>query len=367
LGTYGFGTLLKQWELQLVKKSPEEYTKAREKAAKGESYLVTFVLPQLPQFQGLSQRIQKVRGSTPTGDLIKLLCDRYKVATPEQFAIASMDGFIFSRTEGLEYYGLGRKFDNMAVKLVAIVQEKEKQRGCVAKLSSFTSFAFSNELRVLPLCSRAASVHFNSDYIWTQVDDQLDIKEARAVILDLDKQLGFALDKTSQLRSDMDKLASMLKRTEKAKEAVEAERDHIIGQAKKLIEIYTDVTNQKGQLLEEKGQRMQEIDGLRRQVELQQTSAVQAQFKHESQVMEFEQKLFSVSKELDGEKTRVSALQADLSATQTELSTLQTEKSRLREALQRAITELKTRREVEQQQTTELNALNDGMSCVAAH
>jgi hypothetical protein len=132
LGSYGFGTLLKQWELQLVKKTPEEYAKARDSNTKGESYLVTFVLPELPQFAGLSQRIQKVRGATPTGDLIKLLCGRYKVSNPENFALSSLDGFVFSRTEGLEYYGLGRKFDKMTVKLISTVQEKEKQsRRCV--------------------------------------------------------------------------------------------------------------------------------------------------------------------------------------------------------------------------------------------
>jgi chromosome segregation ATPase len=203
-------------------------------------------------------------------------------------------------------------------------------------------------------------VHFSSDYIWTQVDEQLDIKEARAVILDLDKQLGFALEKTAQLRADLEKITANLKRTEKAKETVEEERDHIINQAKKLIEIYTEVTNQKGQLLEEKGQHIQEIETLRRQVELLQTNAIQAQFEHESQMMQLEQKFWTVSKELDGEKARVLALQAEISSNQAEILTLQTERSRLREALQRAISELKLRREVEEQQTTDINNLNAG-------
>jgi chromosome segregation ATPase len=316
---------MRYWELRLVRKTPEQYAKVVSSSS-SDYYIVTFILPSnIPQFNGLSQRIQKVKASMPTGDIIALLCKRYKVSNPEQFAITSVDDFVFSRSEGLEYYGLGKKFDKMTVRMATLAQLSKQHRASM----------------------RLA----NPEFAWTQVDEQLDIREARAVILDMDKQLGFAAEKTTQLRSELDQTKTELKKVIRSRDVVSEERDHIVAQAKKLIEIYVATKGKQEGLQMEKTRNLTEIENLKGQID-----RLKQQFSQERSALE--QKAKALALELLAERGRSSAFQKDYENSQERVASLEATLSRVKDAMVRASTEIKTLRATEISLGEEIETLN---------
>lgn len=316
---------MRYWELRLVRKTPEQYAKIVSSST-SDYYIVTFILPpNIPQFQGLSQRIQKVKASMPTGDIIALLCKRYKAPNPEQFALTSTDDFVFSRSEGLEYYGLGKKFDKMTVKLATVAALSRSNR---------TSMRLANP-----------------EFAWTQVDEQLDIREARAVILDMDKQLGFAAEKTTQLRAELEQTKTELKKTNRAKDTVSEERDHIVAQAKKLIEIYVATKGKQEGLQMEKTRNLGEIETLKGQID-----RLKQSFSQERS--SFEQKAKALALELLAERGRSSAFSKDYENSQERVASLEATLSRVKDAMVRASTEIKTLRATEVDLNDEITKLN---------
>jgi len=113
-----------------VKKTDEQYAQAKEQAAKSESYFVTILLPTVPAFQGVTQQRRKVKATTLVGEVVTTICKRHK-ANPEDFSLATLDDFILSKKEFFEFYGLGKKFDQMTFKLVS----NPNQDRCVVLLS----------------------------------------------------------------------------------------------------------------------------------------------------------------------------------------------------------------------------------------
>ena len=305
LTSFGFGSLFQSWELTMIRKTAEQFAASRPTTTHslGGMYVVTFLPGEGPMFKDIQKLIQKVHSDTPTGQLIEKFCRRYGIVNPERFGLASTSDMILSRSQSLGYYGLGKKFDQMTVKVVLRPEEGEHPDSSSSSSSSSAhspsthsvtspssipsstkvgaSFNTSGAMGasasspssspssttgssapqmtgftagVRPsLRAGRQSMMVSPDVAWTQLDDHLSVREARAVILDLDRQLAETKQQLStslQQRAEERELIRgvMLKERDAYKE-LEAQHDQLRLQAKKLVDVYISAKERQEDLL----------------------------------------------------------------------------------------------------------------------
>lgn len=284
LATYGFGSLLRHWELRMVPKSDELIQK--QKSAGGAGYVVSIYLPPIASFYGASSQKKLIQAITPTGQIIELLCQRFQVPDPQNYGLASMDGQLLSRKEGLGFYGLGTKFKQMSVRLV--------------ELSSLPGRS------VLPPGEKRKSLRFTSEYVWTQIDDSLTVPQARDAIRDLDNQLGNQInekrDLKQQIHSLKKQIIDLLKNRKDLKEAyikLKEEKLHsdelnleLMEGTKELAQQMQDLNEEKLQMKIDLDSRLMEaedrIDNLQRRFEEERLSNEKLQLTLEQQKNDYE-------------------------------------------------------------------------------
>lgn len=289
LSFYGLGSLFHSWELVMIRKTAEQFAATTTRptsvhsGSENSQFVVTFLPGDGPMFSGISKLTKKVQAETPTGQLISNFCKRYNIPDPERFALTSTGDLVLSRNQSLGYYGLGKKFDQMTVKLVLRKDLDESpatggspstspapttgsnsrssspsnssplggsggsSRGSAPQMSGFNAAARPS--------SRASrqSILISPEVAWTQLDDHLSVREAQAVILDLDKQLVEAkhsiqnvMQQRMEERESFRKL--VLKERESYKE-LEAQHDQLRQQARTLVDVYVTAKERQDDLL----------------------------------------------------------------------------------------------------------------------
>lgn len=290
LCSFGLGSIFHSWELVMFRKTAEQFAASTTRPvstsiAEGQSYVVSFLPGDGPMFAGISKLTKKVLADTPTGQLIANFCKRYNISEPERFVLTSTGDLVLSRNQSLGYYGLGKKFDQMTVKLVlrkdlddAPPSGSSPSTSPAPGTTTGTSSGSSSPSTSSPLggsggrtggsapqmtgfsagsrpSSRTArhSVLISPEVAWTQLDDHLSVREAQAVILDLDKQLAdskhslqTAMQQRSEEREALRKL--VMKERESYKE-LETQHDQLRQQARTLVDVYVTAKERQDDLL----------------------------------------------------------------------------------------------------------------------
>ncbi|XP_049848271.1 CAP-Gly domain-containing linker protein 1-like [Schistocerca gregaria] len=167
LKDYGLGSIMRRWDVYMVRKTPEQLARqAGIKLMDDNFYLVTFLLPSTPEFQGATGITKKVNPKTPCGTFIKLICTRYKIANTSNWYLCARTGMLLSLNKSLEYYGLGRNLVTMTLKVIPKSEAQSKGKDDAPNYFGGMSM----------------------QYAWTQIDEQLTLKEALALIREIDKR-----------------------------------------------------------------------------------------------------------------------------------------------------------------------------------
>lgn len=281
LSSFGLGSIFHSWDLVMFRKTAEQFAATTTRptstigggTTEGVQCVVTFLPGDGPMFAGISKLTKKVLSDTPTGQLIANFCKRYNISEPERFVLTSTGDLTLSRNQSLGYYGLGKKFDQMTVKLVQRKDLDENVTGAIptgtASPSSSsptpgTNSGSSSPSTSSPIGARSGaaapqmtgfnassrpstrtarhSVLISPEVAWTQLDDHLSVREAQAVILDLDKQLAdskhslqTAMQQRTEEREALRKL--VMKERESYKE-LETQHDQLRQQARTLVDVY---------------------------------------------------------------------------------------------------------------------------------
>lgn len=284
LSKYGFGTLIKDWKLSVVKKSPECYTQPE----KGRGYLVTFLYPRnINSFRGLEKKTQLVQAITPVGQIIHLLCKKYGITNVDSCGLTSKDGFLFSQKESLGFYGLGSQFETMSVHFVVDVRNKKPET-----ISKYLA--------------------------WTQAVEQFDTQEVKKLILKVDGQISEAKEAVSDLREENKKILNYCASMNKSKEQLEDEYNTLRNKAKSIIDTYTRLKDQESGLLQEKDAILLETNVLKDKIILSRDTIIRVQnlineregeltaqkFEFENEIMNLGQKNSNLENELHDERKK---------------------------------------------------------------
>lgn len=279
LSHYGLGSLFHCWDLVMIRKTAEQFAAARpiSGVAEGGKYLVTFLPGDGPMFNGISKLTKNIHSDTPTGQLIANFCKRYNIPNPENFALASTGDLLLSRNQSLGYYGLGKKIDRMTVKLVLRDEAAEAAKTSSSSNPSIGSSPSSSSHALGGSTTQRAgvaapvmsggfnassrpssrshrhSVLISPDVAWTQLDDHLSVREAQAVILDLDKQLAeskHSLTASNQQRAEeREAFRKLVLKERESYSELEAQHDQLRRQAKQLVDVYADAKGKNEDLL----------------------------------------------------------------------------------------------------------------------
>lgn len=215
LSAYGYGTLLKEWKLLIIRKSPNLIQ------TKGQGYPVAFLFPQIEIFKNQNKRTQIIQTTTPVGQLLDLFGKRYDIKNLDDFVLTTEDGYEFSRKESLGYYGLGSKFPMMTVK---IFQKRNS----------------------------AKPLNISQEFAWTIVAETLNSKETRSIFLRLDNILNNTKENIASLRSEKSSLSNTLGILKKEKQELEEAHEKLRHQAKQLIDVYNKTKEQEAGLIQQK-------------------------------------------------------------------------------------------------------------------
>jgi predicted nucleic acid-binding Zn-ribbon protein len=404
LTAFGLGSLFHNWELTMIRKTAEQFAAARPSTTPTVSgqFVVTFLPGDGPMFNGISKLIQRVHTDTPTGQLIEKFCRRYGIPEPERFGLASTSDMILSRNQSLGYYGLGKKFDQMTVKVVLRTDGSDEiavpskpstgattdavagSPGSQSALSSAGAPQMSGfNASVRPsLRMGRQSIVVSPDVAWTQLDDHLSVREARAVILDLDKQLG---ETKAQLQASIQQRAEeretirgvMLKEREAYKE-LETQHDQLRLQAKKLVDVYVSAKERQEDLLVAKGALEADIVSMRglmsrardelmqsradsntkaEQIRTLQGELLAQQFDFEQVKMGLETKIDQLDRDLQTETQKTLQLYSEHIAMQDVIETQKSQIGSLKTAKASLETQLTEAMQLEAQLTSEVSQL----------
>lgn len=289
LSTYGFGSILKEWKLTLCKS-----LQSTTRQVKAKTCVVIFLFPRISYFKGLEKRAQKIQNVTPVGQIIQILCKKYEIPDPENYALTTKDGFEFSNKESLGYYGLGTKFDFMTVLFVPRNKEIKPR-------------------------------HISQEFAWTQVSEEITIDDSRRIFLDMDQIIVAARDENSKLTDDNRRLRLELNTTkkekaelEKEKTAIEANFENLRKQAKQLVDTYTKLKEHEAGLIQEKGELSEQINDLRNKnfqcievikklkkiIDDKDSELTAQKFEYENEIMNLEQKNVTLENYLNDENRK---------------------------------------------------------------
>ncbi|EGG24076.1 hypothetical protein DFA_06214 [Cavenderia fasciculata] len=92
----------------------------KEQLSKTESppNIVTFHLPQLPEFGDVKKKSYKLNKKFTIAQTISLICKKQQIPDPKRFWVGSLQGFIMNDNEHLYTYGLGSLFESWELRLI---------------------------------------------------------------------------------------------------------------------------------------------------------------------------------------------------------------------------------------------------------